>query len=75
MKFNDGHVGFSGGSYDGQYNESTILGGWGFAVRELDDKRVVVVFVLPGSPADQAGMKVGAELVKFNGEAVQAALA
>ena len=75
MKFNDGHVGFSGGAYDGQYNESNILGGWGFAVRELDDKRVVVVFVLPGSPADQAGMKVGAELVKFNGEAVQTALA
>ena len=74
MKFNDGHVGFSGGSFDGQYNETNILGGWGFAVRELDDKRVVVVFVLPDSPADQAGMKVGAELVKFNGEAVQTAL-
>jgi C-terminal processing protease CtpA/Prc len=74
MKFKDGHVGFSGGSYDGYYNESTILGGWGFAVRELDDKRVLVAFVLPGSPADQAGMKVGAELVKFNGEAVQTAL-
>ena len=74
MKFQDGHVSFSGGSYDGQYNESTILGGWGFAVRELDDKRVVVVFVLPGSPADLAGMKVGAEVVNFNGEAVQTAL-
>ena len=75
MKFNDGHVSFSGGAYDGQYNETNILGGWGFAVRELDDKRVVVVFVLPGSPAEQAGMKVGAELVKFNGDAVQTALA
>ena len=75
MKFKDGHVSFNGGNYDYQYNESNILGGWGFAVRELDDQRVVVVFVLPGSPADQAGMKVGAELVKFNGEAVQTALA
>ena len=75
MKFNDGHVSFSGGAFDGQYNETNILGGWGFAVRELDDKRVVVVFVLPGSPAEQAGMKVGAELVKFNGEPVQTALA
>ncbi len=75
MKFKDGHVSFNGGSYDGQYSETNILGGWGFAVRELDDKRVLVVFVLPGSPADQAGMKVGAELIKFNGDAVQTALA
>ena len=74
MKFKDGHVGFSGGSYDGQYNESNILGGWGFAVRELDDKRVLVVFVLPGSPAALADMEVGAELLKFNGEPVQTAL-
>ena len=75
MKFKDGHVGFSGGSYDGQYNESNILGGWGFAVRELDDKRVLVIFVQPGSPAAQAGMKVGADLLMFNGEPVQTALA
>jgi len=74
MEFKDGHVSFSGGAYDGQYNETNILGGWGFAVRELDDKRVLVVFVLPGSPAEQAGMKIGAELVKFNGDAVQTAL-
>jgi C-terminal processing protease CtpA/Prc len=74
MKFKDGHVGFSGGAYDSQYNESTILGGWGFSVKEMDDKRVLVVFVLPGSPAAQAGMAVGAELLKFNGEPVQTAL-
>ncbi len=74
MKFKDGHVGLNGGQYDGQYNESTILGGWGFAVRELDDKRVLVVYVLPGSPAAQAGMQVGAELLKFNGDPVQTAL-
>ena len=74
MKFNDGHVSFSGGAYDGQYNEAIVLGGWGFAVKELDNKHVVVVFVLPGSPADKAGMKVGAELVKFNGEPVQTAI-
>jgi C-terminal processing protease CtpA/Prc len=74
MKFKDGHVGFSGGAYDSQYNESTILGGWGFSVKEMDDKRVLVVFVLPGSPAAQAGMAVGAELLKFNGKPVQTAL-
>ena len=29
---------------------------------------------MPGSPAEQAGMRVGAEVIKWNGEAVQAAL-
>ena len=75
MKFNDGHVGLGGGDFDNQYNEGSILGGWGFAVKELDDKKVVVVYVLPGGPAEQTGMKVGAELIKYNGDPVQTALA
>lgn len=74
LKFEDGHVGLSGGELSRQYNENNILGGWGFAVRELDDRRVLVVFVLPGSPAEQAGMRVGAELLQFNGQPVQTAL-
>jgi len=74
LAFNDGHVGVSGGDFDFQFNEENILGGYGFAVRELDDGRVVVVYVLPGSPADQAGMQVGAELLSKNGQDVQTAL-
>ena len=74
MKFADGHVSLDGGQYDSFYNEANILGGWGFAVRELDDKRVLVVFVTPDGPADLAGMQVGAELIQFNGEPVQRAL-
>ena len=74
LQFNDGHVGVSGGDYDFQFNEENILGGYGFAVRELDDGRVIVVYVLPGSPADQAGMQVGAELLSKNGQDTQTAL-
>jgi len=74
MAFKDGHVGLSGGQYQQMYNEASILGGWGFAVRELDDKRVIVVYVQPSGPADQAGMDVGAELIRFRGQTVQAAL-
>ena len=72
--FNDGHVGVSGGDFEFQYNENHLLGGYGFAVRELDDGRVIVVFVMAGGPADQAGMLVGAEIVNYNGEPVQTAL-
>ena len=74
MVFNDGHVGVSGGDFDYQYNEDNLLGGYGFAVRELDDGRVIVVFILPGGPADLAGMQVGAEIEKFNGDLVGDAL-
>jgi C-terminal processing protease CtpA/Prc len=74
MKFNDGHVSVSGGDLEGAYNETTVLGGVGFAVRELDNGRVIVVYVQPDGPADQAGMPVGAELVKYNGQAVADAI-
>jgi len=53
LAFNDGHVGVNGGDFDYQYNEDNLLGGYGFAVRELDDGRVIVVFILPGGSADQ----------------------
>ncbi|MCD6577553.1 MAG: PDZ domain-containing protein [Anaerolineaceae bacterium] len=72
--FKDGHVDVSGGDFDYRYNEDNILGGFGFAVRELDDGRVIVVYILQDGPADQAGMQVGAEIVKFNGDPVQDAL-
>jgi C-terminal processing protease CtpA/Prc len=74
MSFKDGHVSLNGGANDNQFNQSNILGGWGFAVKELDDKRVMVVYVLAGSPAAQAGMKVGAEVLTFNGDPIQTAL-
>ena len=72
--FNDGHVGVNGGDFNYQFFEETIWGGYGFAVRELDDGRVLVVFVLPGGPADLAGMQVGAELLSKNGQNMQTAL-
>ncbi len=74
LVFNDGHVGVNGGDLNYQYYEDNLWGGYGFAVRELDDGRVIVVFILPDGPADQAGMRVGAEIVKFNGDPVQDAL-
>ena len=37
------------------------------AVAELDDGRVVVTFVTPDGPADQAGIAVGAEILEMSG--------
>ncbi len=73
MSFNDGHVGIMGGDNEVMYNQR-VLGGYGFAVRELDDGSVVVVFLTEGGPALLAGMQVGAEILEFNGVSVQTAL-
>ena len=75
FKFKDGHVWLNGGQWEDVYVEEHILGGWGFAVRELDDGRVIVVYITPDGPADRAGIKVGAELVSFNGMPIQEAIA
>ena len=74
MAFNDGHVSVSGGDLEGYYNQNTILGGYGFAVRELDDGTVIVIFVLMDGPADKAGMQVGDEILEIDGEDVQTAI-
>ena len=61
--FHDGHVGLNGGDQEGYWVQRNIYGGYGFAIRELDDGRVIVVYILPDGPADLAGMQVGAEIV------------
>lgn len=65
--FKDGHVGLSGGNYANQDFTDRTAGGYGFAVRELDDGTTMVIFITPGGPAEQAGMKVGALVTEFGG--------
>jgi C-terminal processing protease CtpA/Prc len=74
LAFQDGHVSFDGGEYERLYNENNILGGWGFSVQELEDERVITVYVLEDGPADKAGMRAGAEIVSFGGEPVLEAI-
>ncbi len=74
--FNDGHVGLNGGEIGWQTYDEMTSGGFGFAIRELDDGRVLVTYVLPGGPAGLAGVQVGAELTRVSslsaGEAISA---
>ncbi|HEX3049100.1 MAG TPA: S41 family peptidase, partial [Aggregatilineaceae bacterium] len=42
-------------------------GGLGMAIRDVDDGRVLVNFVLDGGPAAEAGIKERAEIVAING--------
>lgn len=70
----DGHVGLSGGQLGQQDFIQKTDGGYGFAIRELDDGRAIVVFVTPGGPAEAAGMQVGAEVSEFNDEPIREAI-
>lgn len=71
--FRDGHVGI-GSPLDSTLFRDRTVGGYGFAIRELDDGRALVTFVTRNGPADRAGMQVGAELLAFNGAPVPDAI-
>ena len=46
-------------------------GGFGMAVAELDDWRVIAVAVIPDGPAAQAGIATGAEIITWGGQPVK----
>ena len=72
--FKDGHVSMNGGDYANKDFASATSGGYGFAIRELDDGRVVVIFVMDSGPAQKAGMKAGAEVTEFNDQPISEAI-
>jgi C-terminal processing protease CtpA/Prc len=63
----DGHIAVSGTDVISTTFRERTSGGVGLALIELDDGRVVVNFVVEGSPADQAGIERFAELTEVNG--------
>ena len=60
----DGHV--SGPQLIDDFLEETS-GGLGIAVRELDDGRTIVNYLAEGTPADEAGIELGAEILELDG--------
>ncbi len=71
--FKDGHVGLSGDIGQQLFYEQAV-GGTGAGIREVDDGRVLVVYILEESPAAQAGIQVGDEITKVNGKPVADAI-
>ncbi len=67
----DGHL---SAPVDGQEFQDAISGGMGLAIRELDDKRVIVNYLLDGGPAEAAGIKLKAEIVSINGTPIDKAV-
>jgi C-terminal processing protease CtpA/Prc len=69
----DGHVGMDMSLLNDMFIEETA-GGYGIAMRELDDGRVIVNFVLEGSPAAEAGIELGAEITAVDDVPIDEAL-
>jgi C-terminal processing protease CtpA/Prc len=61
----DGHI-YASLPMIGSALHTATSGGVGISVRELDDGRIIVTYVVSGSPAEQAGVEVGAELLGIN---------
>lgn len=60
----DGHV---SGPFISEDFQTYAGGGLGLNIRELDSGQVIVTYVLPGSPADREGIRLGAEITEING--------
>ena len=74
LAFNDGHTGLSGGTGERSYVRSRLLYGYGFAIRELDDGSTIVVYLTDKGPAQAAGIKLGAQVISFNGTPIHDAI-
>ncbi len=68
----DGQVALAGEDFG--LRQQAIGGGYGFAIIELDDGRVIAHILLEDGPAAQAGMQWGAEILTWNGLPIQQAL-
>lgn len=60
----DGHV---SGPFIREDFQQDIAGGLGIAIRETEEGPVIVNFVTEGSPAEEAGITLGTEIVSIDG--------
>ena len=71
----DGHVGVGFNDLVAQLFFENYGGSFGLILAEIDAPYVIVTAVIPGSPAEEAGIEVGAEIWEWNGKAMDAAIA
>lgn len=69
----DGHVSMPLAPLSDLFRDETD-GGLGVSLSELDDGRIVVSYLLEGSPAAKAGIELGAEILAWDGGTVQEAM-
>lgn len=62
----DGHVSSNAINLLGDQFVEETDGGPGIAIRQVADGRVIVSYLLEGSPADEAGIQLGTEIIAFD---------
>lgn len=62
----DGHVSSNAINILGQDFLDETDGGLGIAIREVEDGRIIVNYLLEGSPADEAGIQLGTEIIAID---------
>jgi len=72
--FHDGNVDLGGDQIQVALFQSQTEGGYGLALRELDDGRVLVSYVMPNGPAESAGVQLRAQVTAFNGVPISDAI-
>jgi len=72
--FHDGHVGLSGSEAADAIFQEQAAAGYGFAIRQLDDGRYIVTYLVKGGPAEKAGIALGNEVTKFNDKPIDQAV-
>ncbi len=75
LEIQDGHIGVSGYSDFARIFFENNGGSFGLILAELSDGRVLVVDVLPDTPAEDAGIQKGAEIVEWDGKTMDGAIA
>ncbi len=74
LAFKDGHVGISGDNTADMAYSKAISSGYGLAIRVLDNLQVVVSYVTPGGPAQNAGIQRGAIITALNDTPILSAI-
>ena len=69
----DGHVGMPLDLVSDLFREETD-GGLGISLAQLEDGRIVVKYLLEGSPAANADIKLGAEILTWDGGTIEEAM-
>lgn len=67
----DGHVQMS---HVAELDDKYIGGGFGLAVAQLDDGKVIVTWLDPSGPAKAAGLRAGDEITEWNDRAITSAV-
>lgn len=72
----DGHISLSPASaaVPSALGRELAGGGFGMAVAELDDQKVIAAAVIASGPADLSGIGAGAEILTWGGEPVKTAI-